>query len=397
MEEATREVAAAQYRWRPPRPSSAPRGRNSHLEERCSHYGVLWPTCAASGTIKRPSWSSSRRAAQTEQDTGNARRRIEALEGRPPPLGPRPRQGPGPEPIPGEGGEIGAEIAEFNMRLASLDAERMASEKALDELEGLRRDMAGDREERYQLIEDLKKRNGSCPLKFWRRRPPSRPSGRRTGRSAMRPSAASTRKSWIWRLSGTRPTRTAGTRTAELLSMEQEVSVLEQKKVTAALEEKQILDKLWETYELSTRQPGPSEWSWRGVPRPRGGLGSQTLHHGPGQHQSGRHRRVPAGQRAVYLPQGPAGRRAEVQAELENIIADITAEMKTIFPSSSPSSTRPSARPSRSSSAAARPPLELEDPEDILNCGIEIKGPASGQGAEDHHPALRRRKRRLWP
>ena len=33
--------------------------------------------------------------------------------------------------------------------------------------------------------------------------------------------------------------------------MEGEVSRLEQKKISASMEEKQLLDKLWETYELS--------------------------------------------------------------------------------------------------------------------------------------------------
>ncbi|MFQ8758485.1 MAG: hypothetical protein ACLSAF_02440 [Intestinimonas sp.] len=55
------------------------------------------------------------------------------------------------------------------------------------------------------------------------------------------------------------------------MNLEREVSVLEQKKVTAALEEKQILDKLWETYELSHEAPGPSAWSWSPQPRHRNG------------------------------------------------------------------------------------------------------------------------------
>ena len=38
---------------------------------------------------------------------------------------------------------------------------------------------------------------------------------------------------------------------SELLNLEREVSVLEQRKAAAALEEKTLLDKLWETYELS--------------------------------------------------------------------------------------------------------------------------------------------------
>lgn len=58
------------------------------------------------------------------------------------------------------------------------------------------------------------------------------------------------RRSCPWRPA--QPGRQAGAgKNSELLNLEREVSVLEQRKAAAALEEKTLLDKLWETYELS--------------------------------------------------------------------------------------------------------------------------------------------------
>ena len=148
-EETTREVAAAQYEM-----ETAQAQQRAHedailtLEERCSHYGVLLADLRRQRDDQKTELEQlQKRAAQTEQDTGNARRRIEALEGAAAALRAEAEgKAQGQSRFQEKAGEIGAEIAEFNMRLASLDAERMASEKALDELEGLRRDMAGDRE-----------------------------------------------------------------------------------------------------------------------------------------------------------------------------------------------------------------------------------------------------------
>ena len=46
-------------------------------------------------------------------------------------------------------------------------------------------------------------------------------------------------------------TRESQSRNEDLLRMEGEVSRLEQRRVSASMEEKQLLDKLWEKYELS--------------------------------------------------------------------------------------------------------------------------------------------------
>ncbi|MEI3140671.1 MAG: hypothetical protein V8S34_03335 [Lawsonibacter sp.] len=97
------------------------------------------------------------------------------------------------------------------------------------------------------------------------------------------------------------------------------------------MEEKQLLDKLWETYELSHEAAQAQRMELESVPNANRRIGgAEAGHLRPGQHQPGRGGGVPAGERALYLL---TGQRDDVERakELEGIIAGITREMKTIF------------------------------------------------------------------
>ena len=82
----------------------------------------------------------------------------------------------------------------------------------------------------------------------------------------------------------------------------------------------------------------------------------------------------------------------KAKKELEEIIAGITNEMKTIFQREFATINEAFGQTFLELFGGGKATLELEDPEDILNCGIEIKVQAPGQGAENHHPAVRRRE-----
>ena len=119
---------------------------------------------------------------------------------------------------------------------------------------------------------------------------------------------------------------------SELLNLEREVSVLEQRKAAAALEEKTLLDKLWETYELSHEAARAQRVELESVPKAQrrvgelkkaiSGLGNINLD------AIEEFQRI--NERYTYL----TDQRDDVlksKKELEGIIADITEEMKTIF------------------------------------------------------------------
>ena len=161
---------------------------------------------------------------------------------------------------------------------------------------------------------------------------------------------------------------------SELLSMEREVSVLEQKRTAAAMEEKQLLDKLWETYELSHEAARAQRVELESVPRAQrrvgelkrdiSALGNINLD------AIEEFQRI--NERYTYL----TDQRDDVRTakeELEGIISGITEEMRAIFAEQFRVINDAFQQTFLELFGGGKATLELEDPEDILNCGIEIR------------------------
>ena len=159
-----------------------------------------------------------------------------------------------------------------------------------------------------------------------------------------------------------------------LLRAEGEVSRLDQRRVSASMEEKQLLDKLWETYELSHEAARQQRVEIESVPKASrriaelkkgiSALGSVNV----GAIEE--FQRV--NERYTYL----TDQRDDVEKakkELEAVIAQITAEMKTIFQREFGVINEAFGQTFVELFGGGQARLELEDPEDILNCGIEIK------------------------
>lgn len=160
----------------------------------------------------------------------------------------------------------------------------------------------------------------------------------------------------------------------DLLELERECARLEQKKLAAEMEEKQIIDKLWDTYEI-TRSSAMLA---------RGELDSLTESR---RHVSGLKKEISAlgnpnigaieefdrvNSRYTYLTE----QRDDVEtakAELISIIRSITHEMRTLFAREFEIISESFKQTFLEFFGGGQASLELEDPEDILNCGIEIK------------------------
>ena len=169
-------------------------------------------------------------------------------------------------------------------------------------------------------------------------------------------------------------TRESQSLNEELLRTEGEVSRLDQRRVSASMEEKQLLDKLWETYELSHEAARQQRVEIESVQkasrriaelkRSISGLGNVNV----GAIEE--FQRV--NERYTYL----TDQRDDVdkaKKELEEIIAGITNEMKTIFQREFTTINEAFGQTFLELFGGGKATLELEDPEDILNCGIEIK------------------------
>ena len=172
----------------------------------------------------------------------------------------------------------------------------------------------------------------------------------------------------------TRREREAQEKSKDILNMERACAHLEQKKLTANMEERQIVDKLWDSYGLT---PGTA-------PEKRGHIDSVTA----GNRRISELKREIAGlgtpnlgaieeyarvnERYTYL----ASQRDDVltsKRELESIIRGITQEMTAIFVEEFAKIDHYFGKTFEEMFGGGRGQLLLEDPENPLTCGIEIR------------------------
>ena len=268
---------------------------------------------------------------------------------------------------------LSAEMAGRKEQLAGFRAKRDAETDALARMEQSRRDLEGDREQRLRRIQsyqaDIREHEEEM--------------GRRTEDAASLRMQAQEKKDMLKALQEARlhleQERTAmGQRLKEsndaLLEAERETSRLEQKLNTGGMEEKQILDKLWENYELShsaameqrieLESEAKASRRVNELKREISGLG--TVNVGAieeFQRINGRY---------TYL----TSQRDDVEqakGELQGIIDAITREMTAIFAQQFRLISDSFQETYVALFGGGQAALELEDEEDILNCGIEIK------------------------
>ena len=165
-----------------------------------------------------------------------------------------------------------------------------------------------------------------------------------------------------------------------LLRMERLVSKLEQKLSAAALEEKQIVDKMWENYEISRTDAAAQRIELESVPKAtrRAGELKREIHSLGAINMGAIEEFERVNTRYTYL----TDQRDDIdkaRLELEGIITEIVNQMTVIFAHQFQllSESFQTTFVELFGGGAAR--LELEDPNDILNCGIEIKAQPPGK------------------
>lgn len=376
LEEARREAAAAAYEAE----TAQAQGRELEnqllqLEERVRSQEKSRMELENQRNILREELERIQtRAGRTEEDTGKARRRIEELEGTAAALRAEAEgKSAGQEESQGRMEAISARIAALNLEIATLEAERGVSLSAMEELESLRQDLTGEREQRESMLAGFEDRNKGLADRIAEEE--EKLLAIREENQKRREEIAELGKERL-ELEGlrNRADRESRDQNGVLLNLEREVSVLEQKKATAAMEEKQILDRLWETYELSHEAARAQRKELESVVKAQkrvgelkraiSGLGNINLD------AIAEFERV--NERYTYL----TGQRDDVvksKGELEKIIGEITAEMRTIFAREFGTINEAFGETFEELFCGGRATLELEDPEDILNCGIEIR------------------------
>ncbi len=265
------------------------------------------------------------------------------------------------------------EQAEIRSRSASLEAERRAGESSSAQLALLLESLSGDSRERQKTVEAFDQRIESFRERIKQKEKELESLNARA--AAIREEIAAISKSRL-ELEGkrTRAEKDAQARNAEILDLERRSARIEQRKLAADMEEKQILDKLWEGYELShsaaqaLRQPVESlAKANKTVSELRSRINALGT---PNLGAIEEYDRVST--RYEFL----TGQRSDVdkaKAELLDIIRDITSQMETVFVERFNEINEHFRETFLELFGGGKASLKLEDENDVLGCGIDIR------------------------
>ena len=277
----------------------------------------------------------------------------------------------------------GDELAAAGRDAASLDAERQAKRTSIEQLENVREAMAAGGDQRRELIESYRRKNDDIDARL-------RQNAERGAELAARADGFRDRVKEVQQQKfdlearRTQADRDSQRRNEELIEQERLAANLERKLLAAEMEEKQIIDKLWDSYELSRsaaqaeRKPVESLAAANRriseLKRSIHALGTPNL----GAIEESKR----VGERYDYLTE-QRDDIAKAKAELLSIIGDITTQMESIFLTEFHAINESFQSTFLELFGGGKANLRLEDEDDVLNCGIEIKVQPPGKAVSN--------------
>ena len=256
---------------------------------------------------------------------------------------------------------------------AALEAEKQTAQTHITDLQQLRSAMEGDRDQKLALIEvirqdDLRLEKELLSLQQRQQENQAQADQKRTELENILAQRAETEAE------KTKAERQTVEKNKDIVNMERACALLEQKKVTTAMEERQIIDKLWDSYELTpgtaAEKRGEIESVTAGNRRISELKRKITALGTPNLGAIEEYARV--NERYTYL----ATQRDDVltsKRELESIIRNITQEMTTIFVEEFKKIDHYFGQTFEEMFGGGKGQLVLENPEEPLTCGIEIR------------------------
>ena len=269
--------------------------------------------------------------------------------------------------------DVQQELASLRVAIAEKNAEKTAAQQTISQMETLQEAMQGDNVQKQALIASFRERMQTAEQEI-------------AAQYAEMQTLAETAQAHEQTLKTEVEARTAmeakrnqtekqaQDKNKDILLLERESARLEQKKATSELEQKQLIDKLWESYELTPSSAKEQTVEVESIPSANRRIGEvkrkMSALGTPNLGAIEEYARV--SERYEYL----ASQRDDVlhaKTELETIVGDITREMTEIF-------VREFARINEYFGATftemfggGKASLELEDEKEPLSCGIEIK------------------------
>ncbi|MBQ3217170.1 MAG: chromosome segregation protein SMC [Oscillospiraceae bacterium] len=268
---------------------------------------------------------------------------------------------------------IGAQLTELRMELAAQEAERITALDSIGRLRGLEAAMQGDRSQKLTLLENYCADGEALHTQILavqdhheREKQLVQEKRDALQRELSQRMEIEARK--------TATEKSAQNKNRDILSMERESARLEAKKNSAEMEEKQIIDRLWDSYELTPSTAsdvaaaiesiGTAQKQAADLKRKIGAIGTPNL--------GAIDEFARVNERYTYLTE----QRNDVltsKRELEGIIHDITVQMTEIFTGEFARINTYFGQTFTEMFGGGKASLELEDGENPLSCGIDIR------------------------
>ncbi len=269
--------------------------------------------------------------------------------------------------------EITERLTAIRAGIAALEAEKSATRGVIAELGSLKEAMRGDKDASQLAIDALMQQNEDVLRQIAEKEKEILALNARMDENKARRAAVIQEK---MELEAGRSARDKELQEANrsILDLERECARLEQKKQAAEMEETHILDKLWDSYELSHSAAeqvrielteGLAKANRRIAELKRGISALGTPNIGAIEEFE----RV--NERYTFL----TDQRDDIEkakSELERIIRNITSEMRSIFLREFDAINQMFKKTFLELFGGGRAELRLEDEEDVLGCGIEI-------------------------
>ncbi len=270
-------------------------------------------------------------------------------------------------------------ITEKKTDLASLAAEREGTLSRAADLRKLAEELVGDRSQKEAVLQTYQENIDSARADIAQRQETLTQLNEQ-GSSFRERLEALNREKLELEAERTAKSRASQEMNETLLNLERAASKLEQKIATSAMEEKQILDRLWENYELSHSDAQLQRIELESVPKATRRIGELKRDiHSLGAINIGAIEEFDrVNGRYTYLTE----QRNDVEKakeDLTGIIEDITAEMTRIFSVQFKLLSESFQTTFTELFGGGTAKLELEDENDILGCGIEIKAQPPGK------------------
>ncbi len=265
------------------------------------------------------------------------------------------------------------EIGALRTEMAALEAEKNTALSHIGDLRVLQTAAEGDRAKKLQDIDLIKADNRRLQEQIDALRQRQQENDRET--DAVRENMAAALERYTQtEANKSRAETSIQEKNSDLLKMANSCAYLENKKETTALEERNTIDRLWETYGLTPGTAEPLRGQIESIAAGTRRIGElkRSLSNLGTPNLGAIEEFVRVNERYTYL----TGQRDDVltsKKELEGIIRDITQEMTTIFVTEFTKINAYFEETFQEMFQGGKGQLILEDPQEPLTCGIEIR------------------------